>query len=47
MKSNFENSESYYVLNKLQKKLLSMRLCKIENSILNENFDLLLKDQFF
>lgn len=47
MRAFIENSECFYILNKLQKKLLSMRLCKYENFILNDNFNLLLKDEFF
>jgi len=47
MQATLENSECYFILNKLLKKLFSMKLCKFENYILNDNFDLLLKDQFF
>lgn len=47
MRAALENSECYYILSKIQKKLMSMTLCKYENYILNDNFNLLLKDQFF
>jgi len=47
MQANLENSENFFILNKVQKKLLSMKLCKYENYILNDNFNLLLKNQFF
>ena len=47
MQANLENSENFFILNSVQKKLLSMRLCKFENYIMNDNFNLLLKNQFF
>lgn len=47
MQAALENSECFFILNKVQKKLMSMRLCKYENYILNDNFNLLLRDEFF
>jgi len=39
MQGNLENNESYYILNKVQKKLLSMQLAKFESFVLNDDFD--------
>ena len=39
MKGNFENNEAYYIMNKIQKKLLSQQLAKFEYFVLNDDFD--------
>jgi len=36
---NFENSEAYYTLSKIQKKIMSMQLAKFEYFVLNDDFD--------
>ena len=47
MHGNLENNESYYLLNKIQKKLLSMQLAKFEYFVLNDDFDQLMREEFF
>ena len=47
MTCNFENSEAFWVLNKIQKKLLSMQLAKFEYFVLNDDFDMLMRNEFF
>lgn len=47
MNCNFENSECYYILNKIQKKILSMQLAKFEYFVLNDDFDALMREEFF
>lgn len=43
----FENSEAYYILHKIQKKLLSMQLAKFEYFVLNDDFDQLMREEFY
>jgi len=47
MHGNLENNEAYYLLNKVQKKLLSMQLAKFEYFVLNDDFDQLMREEFF
>ena len=47
MKSNFENSESYYINQKVISKLLSMQLAKFENFVLNDDFDVLMREEYY
>lgn len=47
MKGNLETSEAYYILSKIQKKVMSMQLAKFENYVLTDNFDRLMKEEFF
>lgn len=47
MKSNFENSEAYYTLSKVQRKLMSMQLAKFEYFVLNDDFDALMREEFY
>ena len=39
MKGNLETGESYYILNKIQKKVMSMQLAKYEYFVLQDSFD--------
>lgn len=43
----FENSESYYVHHKVIKKLLSMKLAKFEYYVLNDDFEALMREEFY
>lgn len=47
MEDFLDNSEAYWVLNKTNKKLLSMFLSKFEQPILNDNFEALQREIFF
>jgi len=47
LKSNFENSEAYWVLSKAQRKLMSMQLAKFEYFVLNDDFDELMREEFY
>jgi hypothetical protein len=47
MQGNFENNEAYYILNKIQKKLLSQQLAKFEYFVLNDDFDALMREEFY
>jgi hypothetical protein len=47
MKLNFENSESYYINQKVISKLLSMQLAKFENFVLNDDFDVLMREEYY
>lgn len=47
MKGNLEASEAYYVLNKIQKKIMSMQLAKFEFFVLTDDFDKLMRDEFY
>jgi hypothetical protein len=47
LKANFENSEAYYVLSKVQRKLMSMQLAKFEYFVLNDDFDELMREEFY
>jgi len=47
MEGNFENNEAYYILNKIQKKLLSQQLAKFEYFVLNDDFDALMREEFY
>jgi len=47
MRGNFENNEAYYILNKIQKKLLSQQLAKFEYFVLNDDFDALMREEFY
>ena len=47
LRSNFENSEAYWVLSKIQRKLMSMQLAKFEYFVLNDDFDELMREEFY
>ena len=47
MRGNFENNEAYYILNKIQKKLLSQQLAMFEYCVLNDDFDQLMREEFY
>lgn len=47
MNGNFQNNESYFILNKIQKKLLSQQLAKFEYFVLNDDFDRLMREEFY
>jgi hypothetical protein len=47
MEGNFEPSEAYYVLSKIQKKIMSMQLAKFEYFVLTDDFDQLMRDEFY
>jgi hypothetical protein len=47
MRGNFENNEAYYILNKIQKKMLSQQLAKFEYFVLNDDFDQLMREEFY
>jgi len=47
MHGNFENNEAHYILNKIQKKLLSMQIAKFEYFVLNDDFEQLMREEFF
>jgi len=47
MKGNLEACEAYYVLSKIQKKILSMQLAKFEYFVLNDDFDQLMREEFY
>lgn len=47
MKGNLEPSESYYILNKIQRKLMSMQLARFEFFVLTDDFDKLMRDEFY
>lgn len=47
MKGNLDTSESYYILNKIQKKIMSMQLAKFEYFVLTDDFDKLMREEFY
>ena len=47
MKGNFENAEANYIHRKVQKKLMSMQLAKFEYFVLNDDFEALLRSEFY
>lgn len=47
MNNYFENSESYFIHHKVIKKLLSMKLGKFEYFVLNDDFEALMREEFF
>lgn len=47
MEGNFENNEAYYIMNKIQKKLMSQQLAKFEYFVLNDDFDELMRAEFY
>lgn len=47
MKGNLETSEAFYILSKIQKKVMSMQLAKFEYFVLTDDFDRLMKEEFF
>lgn len=47
MEGNFEPSEAYYVLSKIQRKIMSMQLAKFEYFVLTDDFDQLMRDEFY
>jgi hypothetical protein len=47
MEGNLDPSEAYYILNKIQKKIMSMQLAKFEYFVLNDDFEQLMRDEFF
>jgi len=47
MNGNLETSETYYILNKIQKKHMSMQLAKFEYFVLNDDFDQLVREEFY
>lgn len=47
MQGNFENNEAYYIMNKIQKKLMSQQLAQFEYFVLNDDFDQLMREEFY
>jgi len=47
MNDHFENSESFWIHQKVQKKLMSQQLAKFEYFVLNDDFDALMREEFF
>jgi len=47
MNTLFDNSESFWIHNKVCKKLLSMQLAKFEYFVLNDDFELLMRQEFY
>lgn len=47
MKGNLDASESYYILSKIQKKIMSMQLAKFEYFVLTDDFDKLMREEFY
>ena len=43
----FDNSESYWIHHKVIKKLLSMQLAKFEYFVLNDDFEALMREEFY
>jgi hypothetical protein len=43
----FDNSESYFIHSKVIKKLLSMQLAKFEYFVLNDDFEALMREEFY
>jgi hypothetical protein len=47
MEHFFDNSESYWIHHKVINKLLSMQLAKFEYFVLNDDFEALMREEFF
>ena len=47
MKGNLETGEAYYILSKIQKKVMSMQLAKYEYHVLTDDFDQLMAEEFY
>lgn len=47
LKSNLENSEAYFILSKVQRKLMSMQLAKFEYFVLNDDFAACMREEFY
>ena len=47
MKGNLDTSEAYYILSKIQKKIMSMQLAKFEYFVLTDDFDKLMREEFY
>ena len=47
MKGNLETGEAYYILSKIQKKVISMQLAKYEYHVLTDDFDQLMQEEFY
>lgn len=47
LKSNFENSEAFFVLSKVQRKLMSMQIAKFEYFVLNDDFSAVMREEFY
>jgi hypothetical protein len=47
MKGNLDTSEAYYILCKIQKKIMSMQLAKFEYFVLTDDFDKLMREEFY
>ena len=43
----FDNGEAYFILSKVIRKLLSMQLAKFEYFVLNDDFEALMRDEFY
>ena len=43
----FDNGEAYFILSKVIKKLLSMQLAKFEYFVLNDDFEALMREEFY
>ena len=47
LKANFENSEAYFLLSKVQRKLMSMQIAKFEYFVLNDDFAAVMREEFY
>lgn len=47
MEGNFDPSEAYYILSKIQRKIMSMQLAKFEYFVLTDDFEQLMRNEFF
>jgi hypothetical protein len=47
MNNHFENGETHWILSKVIKKLLSMQIAKFECFVLNDDFDRLIREEFY
>jgi hypothetical protein len=47
MKGNLDTGEAYYILSKIQKKIMSMQLAKFEYFVLTDDFDKLMREEFY
>lgn len=47
MKGNLDTSEAYYILSKIQRKIMSMQLAKFEYFVLTDDFDKLMREEFY